>query len=305
MSGAEGQFYYFDQARNRQGPYAEAEFLRLMRDGAIGPETMVWYPELPDWRAAGHIDKFAPLFAGRPAPPPPPIFETGQAIPPARAMPPTGIPMGIPMGEVTSTLPVWGLFGRFLLLMVGSLLVVPAPWTGTEFYRFLSVHTVLPGGRRLTFSGQPGDIWLFFVCVAALGLAGMVLPGGGLVTAPITWILTVPILRWFVAKLGTEDGSLRLSFDGKIMGFIGWNLLLYLSFITIIGWAWVMRAMFQWICRNISGTARFEFHGSGGAILWRTLVCGLCSIFLVPIPWIMRWYTVWLVGQFRVVKAGA
>ena len=149
-----------------------------------------------------------------------------------------------------------------------------------------------------------GDIWLIFVCAAALGLAGMVLPGGGLVTAPITWILTVLILRWFVAKLGTEDGSLRLSFDGKIMGFVGWNLLLYLSFITIIGWAWVMRAMFQWTCRNISGTARFEFHGSGGAILWRTLVCGLCAMFLIPIPWIVRWYTVWLIGQFRVVKAG-
>ena len=80
------------------------------------------------------------------------------------------------------------------------------------------------------------------------------------------------------SKLGTEDGTLRLSFEGGYLPYIGWNILLGLSFITIIGWAWVAKFMMQWICRNVRGTAEFDFTATGLSILWRTLVAVLLTI---------------------------
>ena len=64
--------------------------------------------------------------------------------------------------------PVWGLFDRGLLYVVGQVLVVPAPWTTTGFYRFLCEHVCLPDGRRLRFAGEPGDIWYILIGLAVL-----------------------------------------------------------------------------------------------------------------------------------------
>jgi hypothetical protein len=53
----------------------------------------------------------------------------------------------------------------------------------------------------------------------------------------------------------------------------------------------------------VRGTAEFEFTATGLSILWRTLVAVLLSILIIPIPWIMRWYTRWMISQVSVVKA--
>ena len=36
-------------------------------------------------------------------------------------------------------------------------------------------------------------------------------------------------------------------------------------------------------------------------VLWRTLVFVFGCMFLIPIPWVMRWYTSWYVSQFELV----
>ncbi len=57
--------------------------------------------------------------------------------------------------------------------------------------------------------------------------------------------------------------------------YIGWYLLLVISAITIVGWAWVVVAQTRWICRNIGGTHReILFKATGLEMLWRTLVFG-------------------------------
>jgi hypothetical protein len=113
----------------------------------------------------------------------------------------------------------------------------------------------------------------------------------------------VLLLKWVCANVTTEDGSMKLTFEGGYLPYIGWNILLALSFITIIGWAWVAKFMAQWVCRNVRGTAAFEFNATGLSILWRTLVTGLLSILIIPIPWMMRWYTEWMISQVSVAKA--
>ena len=72
------------------------------------------------------------------------------------------------MGALRPSLPVWDLFGRTLLLGLGNLVIVAAPWTVTSFYRFLCEHITLPDGRRFRFTGEPRDIWHVLVGIAAV-----------------------------------------------------------------------------------------------------------------------------------------
>ncbi len=288
-------FWFLDREHKQCGPVGEDELVRLVRAGTIGRDTQIWAVGMTEWRMAGQVDRFASLF-GPPGPPGPPR--------------PSALPLdgrtssAAPTGALTASLPVWGLFGRALLVIIGALLIIPSPWTGTAFYRWMCERVALPDGRRLTFAGQPGDIWYVFVVMSLSIWAGRI-DYANLVIIPLSWILGILFLRWLCAKVGTEDGSLKLSFEGGFLPYIGWNLLLMVSVITIIGWAWVMKFMLQWICRNVHGTASFEFTATGFSILWRTLVVGLLCALIIPIPWVMQWFTRWMISQISVVKADA
>jgi hypothetical protein len=81
---------------------------------------------------------------------------------------------------------------------------------------------------------------------------------------------------------------------------------MYVSLITIIGWAWVISAMMRWICRNIDGTRReVVFNGTGLEVLWRSVVLMISCAFIIPIPWMMRWYNRWFVSQFELAQRPA
>ena len=76
--------------------------------------------------------------------------------------------------------------------------------------------------------------------------------------------------------------------------------------ITIIGWAWVLTAWMRWICRNVEGTRReVTFNASGLEVLWRTIVFSIGFAFLIPIPWVLRWYANWFISQFALTERGA
>ncbi len=81
------------------------------------------------------------------------------------------------------------------------------------------------------------------------------------------WLL----IRWFVAQHQFERQPLGLRFSGSFWGYLGWNLLAFVSAITIIGWAWVYTAQIRWMCRNIEGTRReVVFNATGLEFLWRS-----------------------------------
>jgi hypothetical protein len=279
------KYWFFDRERNRHGPVEKEEIVRLIGEGAIGRETLIWTSDMRDWGEAGQVESFSSLFG----PPAPLSFHLeSEAL------------SGRPMRALSSSLPVWGLFWRVLLVMLGAILIVPSPWTSTSFYGWLCERIALPDGKRLNFAGKPGDIWYIFIAISVAAWVGQI-SHFGFVTLPLSWILGVQVLKWFCANLRSEDGRLKLSFEGGYWNYIGWNLLLIVSFVTIIGWAWVMKFMMQWICQNVRGTAGFEFTATGLSILWRTAVFVLASIFVIPIPWVSRWYTSWLISQLSVV----
>jgi hypothetical protein len=306
VADAPVECFFVDPSNKQQGPVGSAEIVRLIRSGTIRRDTLIWYTGMTDWRPAGEVSGLASLFAaaGPSAPPPP----AARARPPAASYSPTDARIAATFGAagpsdgLIAVLPVWGLFWRAMVAGLGGALVIPAPWTYTMFYKFTTESISLPDGRRLTFAGKPLDIWYVFIGLALLGLVPLVYRPLQLITMPLSFLLSYLALRWVCDKVGSEDGSVRLAFTGSIWGYFGWYLLLIVSFITIIGWAWVLQFMMRWVCRNVSGTEAFDFTGTGLSILWRTLVFGFAFIFLIPIPWVLRWYTVWFISQ---VRAGA
>ena len=216
------------------------------------------------------------------------------------------------LGSLRVDFPVWGLFGRSRLAEVGSVLIIPAPWTTTILYRFIGSHVALPDGKRLTFAGQPGDIWSVLMGFWAMSwFHGIIdrhhLPGYlGLLVVIATAALSVVIFKWFCANLkSSEDDRLSIAFEGGYWAYIGWTILPIVSFVTIVGWAWVLKFMLQWICRNVHASIRFDDHSTGIATLWRTVVFALVSALLVPIPWMLRWYVSWMISQISVVQPEA
>ena len=57
---------------------------------------------------------------------------------------------------------------------------------------------------------------------------------------------------------------------------------------------------------TLDGGSRGDtFNASGLEMLWRTLLFAVACAFLIPIPWVLRWYTGWYVSQFALVEREA
>lgn len=276
------------------GPFTDERLRELIAAGSVRPDTLVWCEGMRDWTKAGEVPGLFPQSAS----PPPMPAEAGPAI-------------GGATGPVSTTVRVWPLFGRGLLLGLGQLLIIPAPWTATSFIRWLTDQIEVPGQQRVRFAGKAGDIWYIFILYALcpyLALAGSFIsrhadsPSG----VPLTWLvifltpyLAVSIWRWFFANLVWEGQTAPLQFTGGYWPMLGRSLLTGLAAITIIGWAWVCTAWGRWLTRRVNGANRqLVFNASGWGLLWRTIVIALVNLLIIPIPWTTRYYLRWLVSQF-------
>jgi hypothetical protein len=280
--------WFFASEGKQQGPYPETGLREFIANGTVTAETLVWTEGMAGWQKAGDIPGL--LFGdSRPA-----------------AVPPSGTPLttdaaGQPLSVDFS---IGALLGRSLLLMIGFLLVVPSPWTATGFYRWFIERLRVPQRPDLGFTGKPGDIWYVFVIQGLCTYAGFSddwYPT--LIVIPLEGFLSWMTLRWMVANISSEGRQLPLNFAGSPWTYVGWYLLLYVSVITIIGWAWVMTAWMRWICRNVDGTRRdIMFNADGWEVLWRAVVAVLCMVLIIPIPWATAWYYRWYVSQFALVE---
>lgn len=275
----------------QQGPYPEDQFRDLIARGFVGRDTLVWTEGMANWQRAGDIPG---LLSGT-APP---------AMP--QAGPPTPMAGGAAGYPISADLPIWSLFGRTLLYVIGILLIVPAPWVATSFYRWLISRIHVPGRPSLEFNGKVGDLWWVFVLMGVLSYAGAYDNRVQLIILVIEAFLAWMVLRWVASHLSSNGQTLPIAFDGSVWAYIGWQILFAISFITIIGWAWVATAWMRWICRNISGTRReIVFNASGLDVLWRTIVFILGAILIIPIPWVLAWYARWYTAQFALVPRAA
>jgi hypothetical protein len=285
--------WFFASNGQQQGPYGDAQFRDMIARGAVQYDTLVWSEGMAGWQKAGEIPG---LMAG--ASHPPSLPQSGP--------PPVAVGGGVPGGTLSAELPLWGLLGRSLLYVIGVFLIIPAPWVATAFYRWFVSRIEVPGRPNLSFTGRVGDIWWVFVLMGLASYIGIYDTTYQLISNVLEAVLSWMVLRWVVGNLAVNGMKLPIAFNGSIWAYIGWNILLAISFITVIGWAWVTTAWTRWICRNISGTQReIVFNASGLGVLWRTLAMVIGCALIIPIPWVIRWYARWYVSQFALVPRGA
>lgn len=281
--------WFFASGNTQQGPYSQHQLRDFIARGAVRADTRVWTEGMSDWQRAGDIPG---LLSGGSAAPAMPPASARESEPLARGTEPIGAPLSVDLN-------IWGLLGRTLIFVIGFLLVLPAPWVATSFYGWLISRVRVPQRPNLSFTGQPTDIWWVFVLLALCAYSGLTdIPYIGIILIPVQAWLSWMTIKWVVANISANGQPLRLSFRGEALHYIGWFVLLNLSFITIIGWAWVTTAMTRWMFRNIDGTRReIIFNASGLEVLWRTVVVAIGCILIIPIPWVLGWIARWYVSQ--------
>jgi GYF domain 2 len=295
--------WFFASNGQQQGPYPEPQFRDLIARGTVNPQTLVWAEGMAGWQKAGEVPG---LMAGASAPPAMPpgggaVMDSGGAY--------GAHPVGYGGGSTLSVdFGIWDFAWRTIVYALGFCTVILIPWVFVWYVKWIVSCVRVPGRPNLSFTGNAMTLLPWFVGLVILyvlpALTGIqalgTLASIGLVVA--TWLL----IRWQVANIASNAQPVGLSFSGSFWAYFGWNLLLAVSFLTIIGWAWVYTAQMRWYCRNIQGTRRaIVFNGTGLQFLWRTLVVGLLSGFIIPIPWLARWLMRWIASQTELVDRGA
>ena len=289
--------WFFAANGQQQGPYPEAQFRDLIARGAVNAQTLVWSDGMANWQRAGEVQG---LMGGGGAPPPmaPPDGAVMDAVGGYRA---TGGALSIDFGILEFT---W----RSIVYALGAATIILMPWAIVWYLKWMVSCVRVPGRPNLSFTGSamtlvPGIAGVvvleILAVVSGIKILGTLVSIGSIVA---TWLF----IRWQVANIASNGQPLGLSFSGSVWAYIGYNLLLAISFITIIGWAWVYAAQARWYCRNIQGTRRaVAFKGTGLEILWRLIVVSLASSLIIPIPWMFRWMMRWFLSQTELVDRGA
>ncbi len=288
--------WFYASEGQQKGPLPEAQLRDLIARGTVRSDTLVWTEGMSGWQKAGEIPGLVPGSAAPPAMPqaggPPPVVASGSY---------SGGPLSVDFG-------IWDFTWRSIVFVIASCFVIPIPWVLVWYLKWLVPCIRVPGRPNLSFEGSAMTIvpWFFgaIVLAIAIGLTGIQWLNNlmFLVQIALYWLF----LRWFVANLASNGQPLGLSFSGSFWGYLGWTLLTVISFITIIGWAWVYTAWIRWTCRNIQGTRReIIFNGSGLEFLWRAIVSAIAASFIIPIPWVYRWMMRWLASQTVLVERGS
>jgi len=289
--------WFYASEGQQQGPYPEIQLRELIARGTITPDTLVWTEGMANWQRAAEIPGLAPGGFG---PLGPPVMPRSGGV-----LPGVG---GHGGGRLSIDFEIWEFVWRSLVLLIGVILFIPAPWALVWYIKWLVPCVQVPGRPNLSFLGAAMTIvpWYFGALVLFVGVAltGIQLLNNLMffVQIALYWLF----LKWFIANLASNEQPLGLSFSGSFWAYLGWSVLAVISVITIIGWAWVYVASLRWVCRNIQGTRReVVFIGTGLEFLWRALVAVIASSFIIPIPWMYRWMSRWLASQTVLAERGA
>lgn len=286
--------WFFASQGQQQGPFPEAQLREFIARGTVGADTLVWTEGMAAWQKAGEIPGLMSAASGPPVAPYPGGPPTGPGAPGS--------------GSLSIDFGIWEFVWRSLVFFIGAIFVIPFPWVFVMYCRWIVSCTHVPARPNLSFTGQALTVlWWYLgaiVLIICLSLTGIRYVDA--LTFLIQFALYWLAIKWFIANIASNGRPLGLSFSGSIWGYLGWNILAVLSVITIIGWAWVYTAQMRWICRHIEGTRReVVFEASGLQYLWRGLVTVLACCFIIPIPWVLRWFVRWQASQTVLVERTA
>lgn len=206
------------------------------------------------------------------------------------------------------------MLGWLIIGFFAGIVRVALPWAYQAFLRWATAETDASDGTRFVFRGVPEKIagWYLAAMIvaiidwaAAFGRRGMSLTGGMMTAAEV--VLGI-LIGWMTVKWAIEGFELStgetFTFTGSILGYFGWSLLVGISFITIVGWAWAIVLMYRWIfAQAINNRVAIQFRATGLEMLWRTIVFVIGCCFIVTIPFLMLWQFRWVVSNIVLLRA--
>jgi hypothetical protein len=238
-----------------------------------------------------------------------PDLFSGASDPPA--VPRAGVPLassgGYGGGALSIDFGIWDFTWRSLVLFIGLVLIIPAPWVMLMYFQWIVSCVRVPQRPNLAFTGRLNELMWFYALVVLFLLATWTQYRLLNLAVTVTeFVLYFLLVKWFVANLSSNGRPLGLRFTGSPWGFIGYSLLAAIAIFTIVGWAWVYVAQLRWMCRHIEGTQReVTFNATGLEFLWRSIVMAIACAFIIPIPWMYRWFAQWVASQTVLVEGGA
>jgi hypothetical protein len=292
-----GRSWFYASEGKQQGPFPEIQLREFIGRGAITADTLVWTEGMANWQRAAEIPGLLPDGSG-----PPRVPHSGAPL--------TGT-AGYGGGPLSIEFGIWDFTWRSLVLCIGIVFVIPVPWVIVMYSRWIVSCVRVPQRPNLAFTGRAVELlWFYAVVILFIAAAWTQSQALNVALSVVEFALYWLLIKWFVANLSSDGQPLGLRFSGSFWGFLGWSLLAVLSVLTIIGWAWVYVAQIRWMCRRIEGTGRdIVFNATGLEFLWRAIVSALPCLLIIPIPWMYRWFTRWLVSQIvlvaRTTHAGA
>jgi len=196
--------------------------------------------------------------------------------------------------------------GWLLLTILSALLIVPLAWTYAAICRWFCRNLRFPDRTTVTFTGTGPQIlgWMILgvVLSAATSIPHTIDPHflllipaaiAGFFLGPLVHLM---ILRWLVRNLRLSSGP-SLEFDGSYAGYLGYQVLIGISVLTIVGWAWALASFYRWIAEHTRGEGiAVGWNSDGWEVLGYTLAAILGSIPIVTIPWVWMWYIRWFTG---------
>jgi hypothetical protein len=216
--------------------------------------------------------------------------------------------------RLTFTGEVLQAFFWIVLSLAGGMLCIPLAWVNAGVARWVCRSTTFSDGTTAEFRGTGGEvvvwhIFLFLIFVGQQLALARTDPGdyGSMIAIIlITYVAMAAIahtlMKWFVYNLRISTGP-HLTFTGSFAAFLGWYVALLLSGITIVGWAWVAVAMYQWIASKTKGDGiAIEFRATGLEFLWRAVAAAIGSVFIVTIPFLTVWFVRWLISNVVLIR---
>lgn len=300
--------WYTAISGRQEGPFSDERLRQLIAAGTVRADSLVWCDGMSTWAKAAEIPG---LMSGAPVAP-----QLATAVPAvAAAAPAVDDNDRLVFDPQRAFDRVSPLFWRLVAVYLSAIVIVPLPWAAPWFIGWFVGQIELPERRRIGFAGKPSDMWYIFVlyvlCIYAPIVISLLVYGNtslwlewliSFLLAPLTAFLVLVITRWVYANLAWPERSTPLQFTGSYLALLGWSLLGAISFVSIIGWAWVYTAWARWMCRNVQGSRRqLVFTSSGWSFLWRTVTFVLFSYLIFAMPWMLRWYVRWLVSRFALV----
>ena len=136
--------WFYASEGQQQGPYPEAQLRDFIARGTVRADTLVWTEGMAGWQRAGDIPG-----PGRRAASGPPLDSASRRPAGDRPASYGGGPLSIDFGILEFT---W----RSLVLLIGLLFVIPAPWVLVWYYQVDRVLRARAADGR-TRLHRPGD----------------------------------------------------------------------------------------------------------------------------------------------------